>query len=218
MAVCFFATCFGPDSTNSTSNTSNHKRAILEFADPVCPTSLALSRASSVGSGSTTINTDESNSSNGDSQRLGFIIQQGLQHIFHHGKQLNFAHNDDNDDNELPLRGEVIDWHASPLRSATQFNCLNDIPTIALDECVMPGGLLQRQMSIRLKESGILAESDVDECVICMEAFDDSNPRMSTHCACGKDKTFFHLPCLYQWIDKCKDCPSCRKKLTWKEL
>ena len=113
---------------------------------------------------------------------------------------------------------ELVGFHASPLRTATVYKSFGDIPSIALDEVVMPGSLLQRQMSIRLRDKGVLSEANVDECVICMDAFDESNPRMPTLCGCGENKTFFHLPCLYQWVDKCSDCPSCRKHLSWQEL
>jgi len=113
---------------------------------------------------------------------------------------------------------KVIEVHASPLRTATIYKSLNDIPSIALDEVVMPGSILQKQMSMRLKDKGIVSESLVDECVICMEAFDESNPRMPTLCGCGENKTYFHLPCLYQWVEKCNTCPSCRETLNWQEF
>lgn len=46
----------------------------------------------------------------------------------------------------------------------------------------------------------------------------EQNPRMPTLCGCGENKTYFHLPCLYQWIEQSKDCPSCRKRLRWEEF
>jgi len=113
---------------------------------------------------------------------------------------------------------KVVGFHQSPLRTATVYKSFGDIPSIALQEVVMPGSLLQRQMSIRLQDKGVLSEANVDECVICMDTFDESNPRMPTLCGCGENKTFFHLPCLYQWVDKCSDCPSCRVHLNWQEL
>lgn len=109
----------------------------------------------------------------------------------------------------------------SPLRTATHYEeckTLDDIPSIALEEVVMPGSMLQRQMSLNLQKNGVVADLFEDECVICMEPFDESNPQIRTLCGCGKNKALFHLPCLFQWIDKSSECPSCRKKLVWEEF
>lgn len=113
---------------------------------------------------------------------------------------------------------EANECDGSPLRVATGYSSLHDIPSIALEEVVMPGSRLQKQMSLCLQDKGILSESSVDECVICMDAFEESNPKMPTLCGCGENKAFFHLPCLYQWVEKCKDCPSCRMQLNWQEF
>ena len=103
----------------------------------------------------------------------------------------------------------------SPLRTASTFDGSSDIPTISLDEVVMPGSELQKQMARAM--SDCLEKLD-DECVICMEGFDPTNPRMPTQCGCGRNKTYFHLPCLYQWIEQSEECPSCRQKLRWEEF
>ena len=103
----------------------------------------------------------------------------------------------------------------SPLRTAHSYNDSLDIPTISLDEVVMPGSELQKQMA---KAASLNLEDHGEECVICMEGFDPTNPRMPTLCGCGQNKTYFHLPCLYQWIEQCEDCPSCRQKLRWEEF
>jgi hypothetical protein len=107
---------------------------------------------------------------------------------------------------------------ASPLSIATVYKSMNDIPSIDLEQVVLPGSSLQRQMSLRLQSKGILTESAVDECVICMEPFDDFNPRIPTRCGCGDNRTLFHLPCMYQWLEKCRECPTCRQVLKWEEL
>lgn len=111
-------------------------------------------------------------------------------------------------------------WRASainsPLRTASSFDSTDrGTPTIEADEIVLPGSQLQLDMA---KAMASKLESQDDECVICMEGFDKSNPRMPTLCGCGANKTYFHLPCLYQWIDQSESCPSCRQKLTWEEL
>ena len=112
---------------------------------------------------------------------------------------------------------------ASPLREAKSsllatLGSHDNIPTIALSEVVLPGSQLQRTMSLAMKNQGYTGESEEDECVICMEGFDDTNPRMPTLCGCGANKTYFHLPCLYHWIEQSQDCPSCRKPLAWQEF
>lgn len=101
-------------------------------------------------------------------------------------------------------------------RQALTFDATSDIPCIASNEIVLPGSKLQKEMAAQMV-SAKLTDADV-ECVICMEPFDDTNPRMPTLCGCGENKTFFHLPCLYQWLDQNSECPSCREKLTWEEF
>lgn len=103
----------------------------------------------------------------------------------------------------------------SPLRAASAYNESPDIPTICLEEVVMPGSDLQQKMA---RAVSLNLEAQGDECVICMEGFDPTNPRMPTLCGCGQNKTYFHLPCLYQWIEQSEDCPSCRQKLRWEEF
>lgn len=103
----------------------------------------------------------------------------------------------------------------SPLRQASSFDSSRDIPVISKDEVVLPGSDLQKEMA---KWQSKTLEGQGDECVICMEGFDSTNPRMPTICGCGENKTYFHLPCLYQWIEQSRECPSCRQRLTWEEF
>lgn len=105
-----------------------------------------------------------------------------------------------------------------PHKASSFVTTTDDIPTIALSEVVLPGSQLQKKMSMALKNQGYAGESMEDECVICMEGFDATNPRMPTLCGCGENKTYFHLPCLYHWIEQSSDCPSCRKPLSWQEF
>jgi len=104
----------------------------------------------------------------------------------------------------------------SPLRQAKSFDSSTDIPCISASEVVFPGSDLQKEMALLMAKSK-LTNADV-ECVICMEGFDPTNPRMPTLCGCGENKTFFHLPCLYQWLEQSENCPSCREKLNWDEF
>jgi hypothetical protein len=110
----------------------------------------------------------------------------------------------------------------SPLRQALTFNTStnSNIPcTINSDEIVLPGSIIQQQMAQQMKLCAkSVVQGTIDECVICMEPFDSTNPRMPTLCSCGVNKTYFHLPCLYQWIEQSEECPSCRTKITWEEF
>jgi hypothetical protein len=103
----------------------------------------------------------------------------------------------------------------SPLRPAISFDSSTGTPSICADEIVLPGSALQKDMACCMAKS---IESQGDECVICMEGFDPTNPRMPTLCGCGTNKTYFHLPCLYQWVEQNAICPSCRQLLTWEEF
>jgi hypothetical protein len=127
----------------------------------------------------------------------------------------------------------------SPLHAASSFDTSQgDVFTIAKDEVVVPGSPLQFRMSqamlasmpmIRPYQSPSDSNRECstitttcpiaeDECVICLESFDQTNPRIPTLCGCGTNKTYFHLPCLYRWIEKSQNCPSCRQRLQWDEL
>ena len=112
-----------------------------------------------------------------------------------------------------------------PLRQASRFDSSSDILTIRPDEIVLPGSDLQQQMAVAAlskyhltRTEKTTAEEEDDECVICMEGFDPTNPRMPTLCGCGENKTYFHLPCLYQWMEQSRECPSCRQSLRWEEF
>jgi hypothetical protein len=99
----------------------------------------------------------------------------------------------------------------------------NSYPSINLNEIVLPGSEVQRAMAKQMQLEMQYDEGDgdaqmEDECVICMDGFSPDNPRMPTLCGCGENKTYFHLPCLYQWIEQSRKCPSCRKKLVWEEF
>mmetsp|Transcript_28417 Transcript_28417/g.39933 ORF Transcript_28417/g.39933 Transcript_28417/m.39933 type:complete len:288 (-) Transcript_28417:150-1013(-) len=129
-------------------------------------------------------------------------------------------HDDDEEDGDhRKHEGRTLPQSSpSPLRTASKYNEINSIPSIQLEEVVLPGSDLQKEMAMRM--SSFVGDVDTmeDECVICMEGFTKDNPRMPTLCGCGENKTYFHLPCLYQWIEKDKNCPSCRQRLRWEEF
>jgi len=113
------------------------------------------------------------------------------------------------------IQQERRDERVPILAQASVFDTSRGVPAIQTDQIVLPGSDLQRQMA---KAMVLELEDQEDECVICMESFDPTNPRMPTLCGCGENKTYFHLPCMYQWIQQSSDCPSCRKRLQWEEF
>jgi Ring finger domain len=105
------------------------------------------------------------------------------------------------------------------LTEASSFDSSQEVPTISTDQIVLPGSQLQMEMAKAMAAQLGANHCDHDECVICMDGFDPSNPRMPTLCGCGENKTYFHLPCLYQWVEQSgRKCPSCRKRLRWEEF
>lgn len=118
----------------------------------------------------------------------------------------------------------------APLRVAHEFTqcttCDDVVPSLThYEEVVLPGSNLQKEMAESLRAQGYGAESEEDECVVCMEGFDETNPRMPTRCGCGENQTYFHLPCLYQWVElrreggaRSGECPTCRELLQWDEF
>jgi hypothetical protein len=52
-----------------------------------------------------------------------------------------------------------------------------------------------------------------NECIICLEEFDNQNPAMHTLCACGENKVLLHYPCLLLWIETKNVCPTCSSTL-----
>merc|ERR1712151_1041008 len=107
----------------------------------------------------------------------------------------------------------------SVLKEADKFeyDINKQVPTIYRDEFILPGSSIQKNMAMTMKLN-INEDQCDDECVICLDLFTSSNPRMPTLCGCGKNKAPFHLPCLYQWIEQDKNCPVCRKLLRWEEF
>jgi len=152
----------------------------------------------------------------------GFVhrVRQGL-----HDAQTHFGWVPNYEMEGMLKRNGPLVVMTSPLRVANKFTrrpSSGNIPSIAQEEVVLPGSELQQEMSDSLQKKGYGVELAEDECVICMEGFDKTNPRMPTHCGCGDNKTYFHLPCLYQWVEQSdgqnRNCPSCRQRLVWQEF
>jgi hypothetical protein len=43
------------------------------------------------------------------------------------------------------------------------------------------------------------------------------NPSVRTLCGCGENKSLFHLGCLYEWLDRQPNCPTCRQEIFFEE-
>jgi len=99
-----------------------------------------------------------------------------------------------------------------------QFDAQKEVLSIQSSEFVMPGSDMQKRMALAMSKQHFAGDGAEDECVICMDTFSYENPRMPTLCGCGENNTYFHLPCLYQWIEQNQNCPSCRKRLRWEEF
>jgi len=57
-------------------------------------------------------------------------------------------------------------------------------------------------------------EDDHDNCCpTCLEPYDDENPAIVA--ACGHA---FHLPCIYEWLERSRTCPVCSRAMSFEEL
>jgi hypothetical protein len=175
---------------------------------------------------------DDNNDDSGDGDRNSTTNNSNSTNIYN---------KNNNDEDNLKFPTSPLIHGAKPSSIITSPS--NHIPTLSSllsTEIVIPGSDLQKQMSQSLRDQhqnhNYNATTDTadttntntntsllqyeDECVICMESFDQNNPRMPTSCGCGLNKTYFHLPCLYHWIEQSsgRECPSCRKTLIWQEF
>lgn len=56
-------------------------------------------------------------------------------------------------------------------------------------------------------------EDDSDACPTCLEPFTEENPRVVAKC--GHE---YHLPCIYEWLERSSTCPMCGKKMEYEEF
>lgn len=89
--------------------------------------------------------------------------------------------------------------------------------SVSRGNLVLPGSELQQAIALSLRAEGVCPQPLELECVICMEPFDASNPRMPVLCQCGINKTCFHYPCLLTWTERNDHCPACRGPLFYEE-
>jgi hypothetical protein len=53
-----------------------------------------------------------------------------------------------------------------------------------------------------------LGDDDALYCPTCLEAYTKDNPKVTA--ACGHS---FHLPCIYEWLERSPTCPVCGRKM-----
>mmetsp|Transcript_29696 Transcript_29696/g.34962 ORF Transcript_29696/g.34962 Transcript_29696/m.34962 type:complete len:240 (-) Transcript_29696:198-917(-) len=105
-----------------------------------------------------------------------------------------------------------------PSSSTTTSSSSHDNDTDYEDDS--PGSDLQNAIALSLQVQGLGGEPLEPECVICLDGFDPTNPRLPTLCECGIGKVNFHHNCLKKWISQngACTCPSCYTTLYYEEL
>jgi len=83
----------------------------------------------------------------------------------------------------------------------------------------LPGSNFQKAIAMSLQAQGLGATPTEPECVICLDLFDRTNPRIPTLCQCGIWRVNFHHSCLLEWIAQRGEatCPSCDTTLFYEE-
>lgn len=51
-------------------------------------------------------------------------------------------------------------------------------------------------------------EEEEDGCPICLEEYDDENPKLLTKC-----EHHFHLACILEWMERSEACPVCDEQV-----
>ncbi|CAL5192702.1 unnamed protein product [Lathyrus oleraceus] len=54
----------------------------------------------------------------------------------------------------------------------------------------------------------VLATEEEDVCPICLEEYDDENPKNLTKC-----EHHFHLSCILEWMERSDSCPNCDQEM-----
>jgi hypothetical protein len=50
-------------------------------------------------------------------------------------------------------------------------------------------------------------------CPTCLEPYDADNPRVTARCG-----HHYHLPCIYEWLERAPTCPMCGRDMAADEL
>lgn len=60
----------------------------------------------------------------------------------------------------------------------------------------------------KANETQVLVIEEEDVCPICLEEYDDENPRNLTKC-----EHHFHLSCILEWMERSDSCPICDQEM-----
>lgn len=71
------------------------------------------------------------------------------------------------------------------------------------------GGKQQRKGGSKVS----LQEEEEDVCPTCLDPYSEDNPMVLTRCG-----HHFHLPCLYEWLERSETCPVCGAAMQFDEI
>ncbi|GAB4823104.1 hypothetical protein N2152v2_010150 [Parachlorella kessleri] len=67
---------------------------------------------------------------------------------------------------------------------------------------------------IRSKSHSRLSLLDDDDiCPTCLEPYTEENPKVLTKCG-----HHYHLPCIYEWLERSETCPMCGREMHFEEI
>ncbi|KAL4858217.1 E3 ubiquitin-protein ligase [Chlorella vulgaris] len=61
--------------------------------------------------------------------------------------------------------------------------------------------------------SALSTQDDEDVCPTCLDPYTEHNPKVLTRCS-----HHFHLPCLYEWLERSETCPVCSRAMAFEEI
>lgn len=73
-------------------------------------------------------------------------------------------------------------------------------------------GKRQSLKTIMRIESSLSLLGDEEICPTCLEGYNAENPKIPTECG-----HHFHLGCIYEWMERSKNCPVCDKEMVFTE-
>lgn len=64
----------------------------------------------------------------------------------------------------------------------------------------------KRSLQLPTSESKLSLLDDEDFCSTCLEGYTEDNPRVVAKCG-----HHYHLPCIFEWSERSRECPMCGK-------
>ncbi|TDH64866.1 uncharacterized protein CCR75_000615 [Bremia lactucae] len=81
-----------------------------------------------------------------------------------------------------------------------------------------PEELLIKLLRLYQEKTGVIDEGQLElECIMCLDTFNEENPKVRTLCHCGMNRTNFHMSCLLEWLNRNANCPVCREYLFFED-